>query len=267
MSKGLLGKKLGMTQIFTGKGEALPATVIEAGPCFVLQIKTEDKEGYNAVQLGFDKQKKQRVNKPLLGKFKKAKVEPLKIIKEFRISQKEQNNYKVGNKIGVDIFEIGEYVDITGTSIGKGFQGVMKRFGFKGHPASHGSTVHRSPGSIGASATPSRVTKGKRLPGRQGGKTVTVEKSEILDVDIENNLIVIKGSVPGSKGNYLVIEKSMKKPYKAKPEEEKQAEAKQQQPKAEKEDKKQEEVEPKKEQKKEEPKKKENPKEQVRQKQ
>ncbi len=211
MAIGLLGKKIGMTQIFRDNGEAVGATVIEAGPCYVLQIKTKDKEGYSALQIGYEKQKEKHLNKPLLGRFKKINLKPLKIIKEVRISEEEQDRYKIGDEVKVDIFEIGDFVDVAGISIGKGFQGVMKRWSFSGHPASHGSTIHRAPGSIGASSTPSRVFKGQHMPGRMGNKTVTIQNLEVLDVDVDNNLLVVKGSVPGSKRGYLVIRQARKK--------------------------------------------------------
>jgi len=211
MAIGLLGKKIGMTQIFRDNGEAVAATVIEAGPCYVLQIKTKGKEGYSALQIGYEEQKEKRFNKPLLGKFKKINLKPLKIIKEVRIDEEEQDRYKIGDEIKTDIFEIGDFVDVTGTSIGKGFQGVVKRWGFSGHPASHGSTIHRAPGSIGASSTPSRVFKGQHMPGRMGNKTITIQNLEVLDVDVDNNLLVVKGSIPGSKGSYLMIRQAKKK--------------------------------------------------------
>jgi large subunit ribosomal protein L3 len=207
---GLLGKKVGMTQIFKDDGKVLPATVIEAGPCFILQIKSKKKDGYSAIQCGFDKQKKKRVNKPKLSHFKKAKVEPLKFIKEILIKEEDEDKLKLGQQLKANLFEPGDYVDITGTTIGKGFQGVMKRWNFRGHPASHGSTIHRAPGSIGASATPSRVVKGKKMPGRMGNEKNTIKNLEIIKVDAENNLLVVDGSVQGKKGNYLIINKSKK---------------------------------------------------------
>ena len=226
MTIGLLGKKIGMTQIFKENGEAAPATVIEAGPCYILQIKTKEKEGYSAIQCGFEKQKERRLNKPALGKFKKINVEPLKIVREIRIKENDEDKYKIGDEIKADLFEAGDYIDITGTSIGKGFQGVMKRWNFKGQPASHGSKIHRAPGSIGASATPSRVVKGKRMPGQMGNKRVTVQNIEILKVDVDNHLLIIRGSIPGKKGNYLIINKAKKRKKKAEKSEEKKEESK-----------------------------------------
>jgi len=205
---GLLGKKIGMTQIFRETGEVVPVTVVEAGPCVILQIKSSDKDGYTAVQLGFDNKKEARVNKPEMGNFKKAKVDPVKFSKELRIDKTE--DLKVADKLTVEIFEIGEYVDVTGTSIGKGFQGGMKRWNWKGGPGGHGSMSHRAPGSIGVT-DPCRVLKGKHLPGHMGNLKVTAQGLEIAEVDKENNLLLLKGAVPGKRGNYVVIRKSFKK--------------------------------------------------------
>lgn len=198
-----------MTQIFKDTGEVVPVTVIEAGPCVVLQIKSPDKDGYTAVQLGFDSKKEARAKKPQLGRFKKINVDPARFIKEIKTDNLE--GIKPADKITVDIFTAGDYVDITGVSIGKGFQGGIKRWHWKGGPKSHGSMSHRAPGSIGASSDPSRVFKGQHLPGHMGNRRVTIQNLEVAKVDKENNLILIKGAVSGPKGSYLIIKKALKK--------------------------------------------------------
>ena len=213
MAIGILGRKIGMTEIFEEEGKLTPVTLIEAGPCLVTQLKVPDVDGYLAVQLGFADRKENRTKKPLLGHFKKSGVKPKRFIKEIRISG--DDNYKIGREIKVDIFKKGDLVDITGTSIGKGFQGGMKRWGWKGGPASHGSMTHRRPGSIGASAYPSRVFKGHHLPGRMGGVRRTTQMLKIVKVDVENNLLMVKGAVPGHKNGYLIIKNTCKKPEKA----------------------------------------------------
>lgn len=203
---GMLGKKLGMTRIFDSEGKVVPATVIEAGPCYVLQVKTLENDGYKAVQLGFDKKKENRVIKPLKGHFKKANVSPLRFIKEIRTDAADQ--YKAGEVIAADIFQENDFVDVTGTSIGKGFQGGMKRWGWRGGPSSHGSTHHRTVGSVGASSFPSRIFKGHHMPGRMGGDTVTVQKLRVLKVDKDTNTILVEGSIPGHKNSYLILRTS-----------------------------------------------------------
>lgn len=212
MAIGILGKKIGMTETFEKDGELTPVTIIEAGPCLVLQLKVPDIDGYRSVQLGFGEKREDRTKKPLLGHFKKAGVKPKRFIKEIRISDKDK--YKIGREIKVDIFKEGDFVDISGTTIGKGFQGGMKKWGWSGGPASHGSMTHRRPGSIGASAFPSRVFKGHHLPGRMGGNKRTTQKLKIVKVDLENNLLMVKGAVPGHKNSYLVIRNTSKKPEK-----------------------------------------------------
>lgn len=208
MVKGIIGEKLGMTQVFTSDGRAVPVTVIEAGPCAVVQVKTKEKDGYNAVQLSFKEIKKaRRVNKPSAGHFKKANLPPARYLKEFRT---DTAGTEVGQKVFADIFKKGDIVDVTGITIGKGFQGVMKRHGFAGGPASHGSMFHRAPGSIGSSSYPSRVWKNKKLPGHMGNERKTVQGLEIIDVRKEENLILIKGAVPGCKGRLVVLNKSKK---------------------------------------------------------
>lgn len=210
--EGILGKKLGMIQVFDEEGWTIPVTAIEAGPCWVTQIKTKEHEGYDAVQLGFDPIRPSSVVKPLQGHFNKSGVKPKRLLKEFRLYQVD--DYKLGQQVKVDIFKVGEYVDVAGTSIGKGFAGVMKRWGFAGGPASHGAHKwHRRPGSIGASASPSRVFKGKKMPGRMGGERTTIQRLKIVRVDPQNNLLLVKGAVPGAKGGYLVVTRT-KKPKK-----------------------------------------------------
>jgi len=208
--KGLLGRKIGMTQIFLEDGTCVPVTVIECGPCYVVQKKVVEKDGYNAIQLGFMKIKPKRVTKPLLGHFKKANLEPLRYLREIRVESPEE--YKIGQELKVgDVFKEGEYVDVTGISKGKGFAGVMKMWGFSGAPASHGtSKVHRKPGSIGASTDPGRVFKGKRMPGRMGCKRVTIKHLEIVKIYPEKNVLLVKGAVPGCRGGLLIIKESKK---------------------------------------------------------
>ena len=212
MAIGILGRKIGMTETFEKDGKLTPVTIIEAGPCLVLQLKVPDLDGYRAVQLGFADKKENRTKRPLLGHFKKAGVKPKRFIKEIRISDKDK--YTIGREIKVDIFKEGDFVDISGRTIGKGFQGGMKRWGWSGGPASHGSMTHRRPGSIGASAYPSRVVKGHHLPGRMGGNRRTVQNLKVIKVDPENNMLMVKGAVPGHKNSYLVIRNASKKPEK-----------------------------------------------------
>ncbi len=211
MTIGILGKKLGMTQIFQEDGKLIPVTVIEAGPCPVLQVKDESTDGYRAVQIGFGQTKENRTTKPLLGHFKKAKAGPVKFIKEIRLDPEQK--YEAGQKIEVDIFQIGNFVDISSISKGKGFQGGVKRWHWKGGPKSHGSMQHRRAGSIGASSDPSRVFKGKHMPGRMGGKKVTVQNLQVVKVDKENSLLLVKGHVSGADGQFLVIKLAKKKKF------------------------------------------------------
>lgn len=201
---GILGKKLGMTQIFTEDGKVVPVTVIEAGPCCVVQVKTPDKDGYEAVKVGFIEVKKEKnVTKPIAGIFKKAGTPLFRILKEFRIS-----GLQVGDMIRADSFSKGDKVTVSGISKGKGFQGVMKRHGFKGGPGSHGSMFNRAPGSIGASSFPSRVWKGMRMAGHMGNERVTVKNLEIVDVRPDQNLILVKGAVPGAVNSIVEIRKA-----------------------------------------------------------
>jgi len=212
MTKGILGKKLGMTQIFTEDGRLVPVTVIEAGPCYVLQVKKKGKEGYSAVQLGFQDAKETSLNKPLRGHFKKAKTSPKKFIRELRTEQE----CKVGEKIEL-AFEEGSFVDITGTSIGKGFQGGVKRWHWKGGKDSHGSMHHRQVGSLSASSFPSRIFKGTHMPGRMGGEKKTVQNLEVVKVDKESNLLLVKGAVPGHANGFLFVKEAKKRKGKVKP--------------------------------------------------
>lgn len=207
---GLLGKKIGMTQIFKESGKLVPVTVIEAGPCSVLQIKKKDTDGYEAVQLGFDDRRESLVNAPDMGRFKSADVKPKRFVKELKLSGID--NFKVGQTIGVDIFEIGDFVDVTGTSIGKGFQGGVKRWGWHGGPGSHGSMFHRAVGSIESGPRLTRVTKGHHMPGHMGADTITITNLEVIKVDKEKSLLVVKGCVPGPENGYLIIKESKKLP-------------------------------------------------------
>jgi len=205
---GLIGKKLGMTQVFDESGFLVPVTAIEAGPCDIVQIKTPEKEGYSALQLGFGKRRERLFNKPTKGHFSKANVKPRPVLKEFRVDSVEE--YEVGTQISVDIFETGERVDVTGTSKGKGFQGVIKRHNFHRGPKTHGSHSYRRTGSIGASADPSRVVKGKKMPGRMGNKRITVKNLEVVKIDTERNIILVRGAVPGAINSYIMIAKHKK---------------------------------------------------------
>lgn len=208
MKKGILGKKHGMTQIFDEKGEVIPVTVIEAGPCVVVQKKTLEKDGYNAIQVGFGDVSEKKLNKPLLGHFKKAGVSPKRYLREFRLD--DISGYEVGTEIKVDIFKPGDRVDVTGISKGKGFAGVIKRYGARRGPMAHGSKYHRRVGSMGATTDPGRTFKGKKMPGRMGSDRVTIQNLEVVKVDPEMNLLVVKGSVPGPKGSLLIIRDSVK---------------------------------------------------------
>ena len=207
MKKAILGKKIGMTQIFDENGRAIPVTVVEAGPCTVVQVKTKDADGYEAIQLGFGEVKEKKLIKPTKGHFTKANVTPKKHLREFRL---EEISYNVGDEIKADIFTAGEAVDVTGTSKGKGFQGVIKRHGQSRGPMGHGSMYHRRPGSMGSTSTPGRVFKGKKLPGHMGRVTVTIQNLDVVRVDMDKNVILVKGSVPGNKGAILKIRNSVK---------------------------------------------------------
>lgn len=199
---GLLGKKLGMTQVYIDSGELVDVTAIEAGPCPVLAIKEK------SVQLGFDLVKENRLKKPISGYFKKLKITPRKVIKEFT---KGAGEYQVGQELKVDLFKAGDFVDVSGTSLGKGFQGGMKRWHWHGGPQTHGSTSHRRVGSIGSTTTPGRVWRGHHMPGHMGACKVTTQNLKVVKVDLDNNILLVKGSVPGHKNSYLTINKAKKK--------------------------------------------------------
>jgi large subunit ribosomal protein L3 len=209
MMKGLIGKKLGMTSVYDEAGAAVPVTVIEAGPCVVVQRRENDKDGYTAVQLGFEDQKEQRMNKPDLGQFKKAGVDAKRVLKEFRVDDSAE--VAVGDVVNASAFEEVNYVDIVATGKGRGFQGVVKRYGFGGGRASHGGGWTRRPGSIGMCEFPGRVFKGKKMPGQMGDKRVTTQNLKIIQVRPEENLILVKGSVPGANGGIVVIKEALKK--------------------------------------------------------
>ena len=203
---GIIGKKVGMTQVFADDGRALPVTVIEAGPCVVVQRKSKEKDGYSAVQLGLVEDRKvKRVTKAMKGHFDKASLPPCRVLRELRVDGGDEA--KVGDKVSVEQFAPGDSIHVMGTSKGKGFQGVVKRHHFRGGAATHGSMFHRAPGSIGASAYPSRVLKGMRAGGHMGSDRVTTRNLTVVRVDAEKNILVVKGSVPGSGGSYLVIRK------------------------------------------------------------
>jgi large subunit ribosomal protein L3 len=210
MAKGILGKKLGMTQIFEADGKMIPVTVVEAGPCIVIQNKTEETDGYNAVQLGFGDLKEKHTNKPMKGHFDKAGVNPVKFVRELRLSAPSE--YTVGQKLAADIFAAGEMIDATGVSRGKGFAGTIKRHNFACGPMAHGSKSHREPGSNGPmhSGPGGRVIKGKKLPGRMGGANVTVQRLTVAKVDLDRNLILVSGSIPGAAGSFVILKGTVK---------------------------------------------------------
>ena len=205
MCKGLMGKKLGMSGLFLPDGRYVPVTVIEAGPCVVTQIKTEETDGYNALQLGFGNKKESRVNKPLKGHFSKSTSGAFDYVREFGVTN--PSDYSLGQQITLELFKIGEHVDVIGASKGRGFSGVMKRHGFHGGRKTHGSHSHRIPGSIGCSAWPAKVIKGKKMPGRYGNDRKTIRNLEVVDIRAEDNIILIKGAVPGAKSGLVTINK------------------------------------------------------------
>lgn len=207
MTKGILGKKIGMTQVFTAEGVVVPVTVIEAGPCVVLQKKDQATDGYEAIQIGFADKKESRANKPEKGHAAKANTTPKRFIRELR--NVDLSQYEVGQEIKADIFAQGDIVDVTGTSKGKGFAGSIKRHGQARGPMAHGSRYHRGPGSMGPIA-PNRVVKGKPLPGRMGGEKVTIQNLEIVSVDAERNLLLVKGAIPGPKNSFVVVKTAVK---------------------------------------------------------
>lgn len=205
MSNGIIGKKLGMSGLFLPDGRYVPVTVIEAGPCVVTQIKTAEKDGYNALQLGFGEKRASRVNKPLKGHFSKGDSGAFETLKEFAVADPAE--YNLGQKITLEMFNVGECVDVIGTTKGRGFAGVMKRHGFHGGRKTHGSHSHRIPGSVGCSASPSKIIKGKKMPGRYGNARQTMRNLEVVDIRPEDNLILIKGAVPGAKSGHVTINK------------------------------------------------------------
>ena len=208
MKKAIIGKKIGMTQIFDEKGRVIPVTAIEAGPCVVAQVKNKETDGYEAIQLGFGDVKESKINKPEKGHFAKSKLTPKKHLREFRVDSVE--GIKVGDEFKADTFVAGDKVDIQGISKGKGFQGVIKRHGQSRGPMGHGSMYHRRPGSMGPTSTPGRVFKGKNLPGHMGRETITIQNLEVVRVDLDKNVILVKGSVPGTNGSILKIRTSVK---------------------------------------------------------
>ena len=205
--KAIIGKKVGMTQIFDENGYVIPVTVIEAGPCTVAQVKSVETDGYNAVQLGFGEVKDKHINKPEKGHFAKSKLAAKKHLREFRV---ETADVKVGEEVKADVFAAGDKIDVQGTTKGKGFQGVIKRHGQSRGPMGHGSMYHRRPGSMGSTSTPGRVFKGKKLPGHMGVQTVTIQNLDVVRVDMDKNVLLVKGSVPGPKGAILKIKATVK---------------------------------------------------------
>lgn len=212
----ILGKKVGMTQVYDEAGKMLPVTVIQAGPCVVLQVKSKDTDGYNAIQIGYDDVKKSRRKKPQIGHAKKANTDPKRLIREMRLADKAENESKVGDAITVSLFSKDDIVDVIGTSKGKGYAGVMKRHGFGGFPASHGcERKHRAPGSISSYASDAghggNLKKGKKMAGRMGGVQVTTKNHKVVAIDEEKNLLVVKGSISGAAGSYVVVQNGQKK--------------------------------------------------------
>lgn len=205
MSRGILGKKLGMTGVFTSEGRYVPATVIEAGPCVVTQIKTRDTDGYDALQLGFGGKRTSRVNKPLQGHFKKSGDQCFRFLKEFSVENPA--DYNIGQELTVEMFKVGDRVDVVGTTKGRGFSGVIKRHGFHRGPMTHGSRNVRRPGSVGCSAWPARITKGKKMPGQYGNDRQTTRNLEIVDIRSNDNLILVKGAVPGADSGLVSVNK------------------------------------------------------------
>lgn len=209
--KGLIGRKLGMTQIFDEQGVMIPVTVLEVGPCYVTQVKTPTVDGYPAVQLGFDEIKEKKLSKGERGHLQRAQVPTLRTVREFRVREEELGEYNLGQKFFADVFSEGDFVDVTGTSKGKGFQGGVKRHGFNRQPKTHGqSDRERSPGSAGAGSTPGRVYKGKRMPGHMGNERVTVHNLRVVKVDPERNLLAVKGAVPGPKNGLVTVSAARK---------------------------------------------------------
>lgn len=208
MNKAIIATKIGMTQIFSEDGKLIPVTVLEAGPCVVVQKKTIENDGYNSIQVGFGEIKEKKLNKPIKGHFVKAGVEPKKVLKELKLE--DISNYEIGTEIKADVFTTGDKVDVSGVSKGKGYASVIKKYNQHRGPMGHGSKSHRVVGSMGGSATPSRVRKGKNLPSHMGTDNVTIQNLEVVRVDAEKNLLLIRGAVPGPKGSVLVIKDSIK---------------------------------------------------------
>ncbi len=208
MQKAILAKKIGMTQLFTEKGTLVPVTVLQAGPCVVVQKKTVENDGYSALQVGFGDVKPKRVTKPVKGHFDKAGVAPLKVLKELKLENAD--SYEVGSEIKADVFAAGDRIDVTGISKGKGFQGAIKRHGQHTGPMAHGSKYHRGLGSLSSATTPGKVKKGKKMPGHMGSVKVTIQNLSVVRADAEKNLLLVKGCVPGSKGTVLVVKESVK---------------------------------------------------------
>ena len=203
MAIGLLGNKIGMTQIFDESGNIIPVTILKVGPCIVTQIKTKSKDGYNSIQIGYGNISNKLLNQPELGHLEKSNIQPLKYLKEFKIS--EQDEFKIGQVLNVESFLPGQFVNIKGKTIGKGFSGLQKRHNFSRGPMTHGSKNHREPGSIGMGTTPGRVLPGKKMAGQLGNKITTIKKLKVIQINSEENILVIKGSVPGKPGNLLKI--------------------------------------------------------------
>ena len=207
MKKALLGKKIGMTQIFSEKGLVIPVTVIEAGPCYVTQVKTQKTDGYNAVQLAYSDIREKLVNKPMLGQFKKANVQPKRFVKEFKLD----GDYQLGQEIRCDVFAEGELVDVTGKTKGHGYSGVIKKWNFGRLRMSHGNgPVHRHPGSIGSGTYPGKVFRGKKMSGRYGNERVTIQNLTVVKVDLDRNILLVKGAIPGAKGSLVSIKEAVK---------------------------------------------------------
>jgi large subunit ribosomal protein L3 len=203
MAIGLLGNKIGMTQIFDESGNIIPVTILKVGPCVITQVKTIEKDGYNAIQVGYGNVPSKALTQPELGHLQKSNIQPLKYLKEFRIN--ENNKFEIGQILNVDAFSEGQLVNVRGKSIGKGFSGLQKRYNFARGPMTHGSKNHRAPGSIGMGTTPGRVLPGKKMAGQLGNKVATIQKLKVIQINLEENILVIKGSVPGKPGNLLSI--------------------------------------------------------------
>ncbi len=207
MTKALLARKVGMTQVYDENGRVVPVTVLEAGPCRVIQVKNEESDGYNSIQIGFIDKKEHRANRPIKGHFQRAKAKPMQYLREFRVE--DSGEYTPGQEIKADTFSAGDYVDVSATARGKGFAGSIKKMGFSRGPKTHGSHYHRGPGSLG-SVDAARVFKGRRLPGRMGGWRRTVQKLYVVNTDVDKNLLLVKGSVPGPRGGLVEIKESVK---------------------------------------------------------